>query len=475
MSGSPDNLDVRFAHACRLENAGRFDEAHHGYLAVLERDPEHFGALTYLGSLLQRAGNLEVARALYTKALVHHPDHPMAHVNLGNALAEDGESAAARAHFETALRLAPGHPKAHFGLALLERRLGDADAALRHDQLAFVTPSVRAEEYRGGAEPLNVLIVFAANGGNVVTNLLLDDRVMQIYSIVAEGYEPGMPLPEHHVLFNAIGDTDRADAALLDAIALTARTDAPVLNDPVAVLATGRPEVAARLGALPGVVAPRIERLPRATLTAAELERRGFTFPLLVRSPGFHTGDHFELVPDRDALAAIVAELPGDELFAIEYLDLRDAAGDVRKYRAIFAGGGVHPLHLAISRSWKVHYFSADMREREEHRAEEAVYLDDMTAALGSAAVATLETIRQALGLDYGGIDFALDAHGNVVVFEANATMAVFNPDDDACFDYRRPAVERIIAAFQAMVVTAARSAGYTAGGAPSLDRGGLS
>jgi hypothetical protein len=57
------------------------------------------------------------------------------------------------------------------------------------------------------------------------------------------------------------------------------------------------------------------------------------------------------------------------------------------------------------------------------------------------------------LGLDYAGIDFALDARGDVVLFEANATMAVYPPPPGAHWDYRRPAVERIVAAVRALLV----------------------
>jgi len=138
----------------------------------------------------------------------------------------------------------------------------------------------------------------------------------------------------------------------------------------------------------------------------------------------------------------------------------------VRKYRVLFVGGGLYPLHLAISQHWKVHYFSADMKDRQDHRDEEARFLDDMHAALGERAVRALDAVRVALGLDYGGIDFGLDAAGNVVLFETNATMAIFYPGDEPQFGYRRPAVERVIAAFRTLAIEAARPAGYDPDGA---------
>jgi hypothetical protein len=61
-----------------------------------------------------------------------------------------------------------------------------------------------------------------------------------------------------------------------------------------------------------------------------------------------------------------------------------------------------------------------------------------------------------ALKLDYGGIDFALNQRGEILLFEANATMVVEQPDEDQRWDYRRAAVERIHAAVRDLLLTGA-------------------
>jgi hypothetical protein len=115
-------------------------------------------------------------------------------------------------------------------------------------------------------------------------------------------------------------------------------------------------------------------------------------------------------------------------------------------------GGCLYPLHAAISSHWKIHYFTAEMADHPEHRAEDAAFLEDMAAVLGIPAMEGLARIQLALGLDYAGIDFALSAAGDVLVFEANATMVVNPPGADARWDYRRAAVERILAAVREML-----------------------
>ena len=82
-------------------------------------------------------------------------------------------------------------------------------------------------------------------------------------------------------------------------------------------------------------------------------------------------------------------------------------------------GGRLYPLHLAISQDWKVHYFTANMSESPTYRAEEKEFLEDMPRVLGEKAMAALTSIANALGLDYAGIDFALNKDGSVLLFEA--------------------------------------------------------
>jgi glutathione synthase/RimK-type ligase-like ATP-grasp enzyme len=237
-----------------------------------------------------------------------------------------------------------------------------------------------------------------------------------------------------------------------------------VINAPAAVLRTGRAANARRLADIPGVIAPRIANLSREALG-----RREFEFPLLIRTPGFHNGKHFVRIERAGELAAAAADLPGDELTAIQYLDARGVDGFHRKYRVMMIGGWLYPLHLAISSHWKIHYVTAGMAENAAHRAEEAHFLENMPAALGPRAMAALAEIQNMLGLDYAGIDFGLNAAGDILLFEANATMTVLPPERDRRWDYRRAAVERIEEAVRKMLIDKAVAARKSSDGEPTL------
>ncbi len=46
-----------------------------------------------------------------------------------------------------------------------------------------------------------------------------------------------------------------------------------------------------------------------------------------------------------------------------------------------------------------------------------------MPSVIGGRAIRALERIATELALDYGGIDFGIGPDGEVLLFEANATM----------------------------------------------------
>jgi glutathione synthase/RimK-type ligase-like ATP-grasp enzyme len=213
------------------------------------------------------------------------------------------------------------------------------------------------------------------------------------------------------------------------------------------VAATGRVANAARLGRLPGVIAPAARVLHR---DGDEIEN----FPVILRAPGMHMGRGMIRADDAAALAdAVQTFAQREDLIAISYVETRSADGAWRKYRAMAIDGVLYPLHLAIAQRWDVHYFSAAMADRADYRAEEARFLADPVAATGSQAWDALGRVRDALGLDYAGIDFALAGDGRIVVFEANAAMTVLRPDADPRFAYRHAATAAIAAALERMFV----------------------
>ena len=448
-----EEIALRVRRASLLAEMGCDLEARSDHLRVIELDPTQRENLFALGGLLASMGHHKAAHMVYAEGVKYYPDDSALLVNLGSVLLEMGNAGAARFHYQAALRVDPELPQAHAGMYYALTRLGERELAKWHQEKGFRQKTIFPSRFRGDSEPVAVLLLVSSTGGNTPLEKLLDAQVFQTYVVVADFHDRETPLPAHQLVVNGIGDADVAAAALVAAESLLELNSAPVVNLPAAVLASRRCENARRLGKLPGIKAPVTVTFSHSLMGgekgAAALAAAGFTFPLLLRTPGFHMGQHFVLVNSAATLGTAVAGLPGAgdpaaTVMAIEYLDARGADGCARKYRVMIVNGELYPLHLAISKDWKIHYFSADMRDREDHRREEANFLVDMPNVLGAKAMAALQGLAAVLGLDYGGIDFGLNEAGEILLFEANATMVVEQPDGDPRWDYRREAVGRI-------------------------------
>jgi hypothetical protein len=369
------DLERARALAAQADDEG----AKRAYLDVLRQDPANVFALNELGTLALAGGFRSAARTAYSQAIAHHPGNKIVRVNLANLLREDNDPIGARLHYEAALAIDPGLHEAHQGMAwvLTELGLGGAE---RHRERGFSGHALVTQPYRGAGEGVPILLLVSARGGNIPTRLWIDDRRFTIHALYADYADPGLELPPHDRVVNAIGDADLCGEALDRAEELLSRSAAPVINRPARVRPTGRAENAKRLAGIPGVTVPRIDRISRQDLGRLE-------YPVLLRSPGFHTGRHFVYVESLAASTEAAASLAGEELLAIQYLDARGADGMARKYRVMFIGGSLYPLHLAVSSDWKVHYFSAGMARSEAFRDEERRFLLDMPGVLGPRAM----------------------------------------------------------------------------------------
>jgi hypothetical protein len=463
-----DTAELTHRRAALLDALGRTEDARQLYLAALAAAPDDAAILNGLGALLYRTGYRSAAHTIYTRAVNCHPDQPIGHVNLGNLLHETGDLAAARRHYEIALRLAPGIAEAHQGLGNVLAAGGDTAAAERHWRLGYQDRVVNVWPYRGHGQPIQLLMLISIANGNIPARVFLDDRLFAVTTVAMEFYTDTLALPAHDLVLNAISDAELCGTALRAAVDLLRRTAAPVINHPARVLLTGRARNARRLQAVPGAITPRCVPLPRERLSGPDggslLASQGFAWPVLLRAPGYHTGQHFVRVDAAGELPSAVAALPGETLLAIEYVDVSGVDGKSRKGRVLTVDGQIYPLHWAISSNWKVHYFTAEMAECKDHRLEEARFLADMPAFLGPRAVAALTDTARRLGLDYGGIDFGVRSDGQIVLFEANASMAIVPSPAEARWLYRSVAINRPLLAIKGLLMARARSSAAVAG-----------
>ncbi len=430
-------------------------------LEIISAEPSHLEAWSMLGELLFKTGFISAACTAYTAALNYHPNVAALHVNLGYVLLHIDDLDGARAHFKVALGLATNCiSSAHKGLALAFHRLGDREQSNHHRDLGFRGNSISTLPYRGEGNAVNLLILGSAYEGNIPWHFFVDTAVFQV-TIIATEYFDLLNLPPHDLIFNAIGDADLCGHGLRVAGRLLEETQMPVINRPDTVLKTGRFENVQRLAHLLDVILPRIVITSQTDIRSGRaiesINAGGLSFPLLLRATGFHGGKFFVYVESQDALFSAANAMPSEDLLAIELLDYRSEDLLFRKYRVMSIDNVLYPLHMAISNTWKVHYFSSDMEIVAHYRDEEAEFLNNFTDYLGANSMAALERVKQTLGLDYCGIDFAISRFGEILIFEANPTMVINPTDNGTIWDYKRGTIQNAINAAKTMFLKRAQ------------------
>ncbi len=485
---APEDATAQVGLALALCDIGEAMEAHDAAQRAAVLAPGLCDAWLALGTALRGLHDPAGARSAFEQALALDPDRAVAHLNLGLALIELEQPRLAKAHLERVLELDPTSAMAHANLSSLyyladrkemakahaERALAiDPDLMSAHQNLA----ALLAEENRPDAARVHrdrayaernlvvttaarprgrVLILSTTESGNTPDRHLIPPAEYTRLLWFVEYASPRQvaDLPPYDVAFNAIGDEDLAGPTAANTRAFEEVCRARLLNPPDRISRTRRDRAADLFAGVEGLVTPRTVRVDGtdvAALGVRETARRaGLAKRFLVRPIGSHGGKGLLLAgadqPDEAPPSAAA-------YYLTDYVDFADPGdGLYRKYRMIFVAGRALPYHLAIGERWLLHYESARMDLHPDRLAEEARFLDDPAAALGATAMAAVEGVGRAMGLDYAGVDFTVLPDGRALLFEANATMLVHPEAEGGPFAHKNPAVERIFAAFGDML-----------------------
>lgn len=458
------SIDHHFSLATSYRHEGRLDLAEAHYREVISVDPDHWGARFGLAQLLIQKDHFDEAIGLLTPLLNKPGDTVAVHRQLGLAQACAGRLRLALGHFESVLEREPDDASSVHIVANLQQAVGltsDAEASYRRalnlKPLVTIPAVVAPPDFRvlfvfgpgAGNTPITYLIGQARFESNVIT--LLPDTEYNVDRLRAYA----------DVVVNLVSDIDRGHAFLGPAETFVERIGRPVINHPRIVAGTGRDSVATRLAGLPGCCVPQTRLYSAADLPillspASHASHLPLLFPLLVRPAGAHGGDNFERMEDRAQLREFLNRHDATGYYLTPFVDYRSDDGYFRKYRFIFVGDEILPYHLAIDSKWKVHHATTGMAGDRRMQAEEQAFLEDPWHVFGASQRAALQSVRDAIGLDYFGIDCSLDRDGAVVVFEVNASMLVHG--NNQRFPYKTEAVERIKRAFHTMLERQARS-----------------
>jgi glutathione synthase/RimK-type ligase-like ATP-grasp enzyme len=436
--------------AIELRAQGRLREAAAAFSEGIARFPDAAVLYNNLAMTLDEMGAAKEALRAYDSALAHAPAFTAALVGKANLLLRDGLADEARVCFDDALAADPHSVAANLGLYELLQIKGEPRAALEHQHRALAQQ--RLFTHVAPRQGRSVLVLCAPGDwqANVPVDFLFDRATTSVYKLylldATHMYEDKAPAAD--VIFNAIAESDDAVRYLALASEFIEKSDRPFLNSPSHVLRVGRRQLPSTLAGVDCVVAPITE----LTREAVGLTALPFAYPVIVRPVGSHAGHHLERVESSDQLESYAARVDAPAFFVSPFIDYSSGDGLFRKYRIVFVDGEPYPVHLAISPNWMIHYYNAPMAENEWMRQEEALFLSDPKSIFQGHLESALYGVAKAVGLEYFGIDCAVDKDGRLLIFEADPAMLVHTTDPVDLYPYKHEYVPRIFRAIEQMI-----------------------
>ncbi|WP_223247379.1 RimK family alpha-L-glutamate ligase [Sulfuriferula sp. AH1] len=363
---------------------------------------------------------------------------------------------------------ANAHPEAAnvlMDLAVILQFKQNRELALQVQAEALKLQKVYRLPFNGEQVRLRVLALVAP--GDLMSNtpievLLEDTDVLLNLLYVAPDLPFPAELPEHDVVFVAIGESDHNRLILGFVASFIQQWPRPVLNAPDKIGALSRNAASALLSGATGLVMPstaRVERQVLAQLASAELRMAAVIadgdFPVIVRPVDSHAGQGLMKLDSAGDIDAYLRSRTEDEFYISRFVDYSGADGLFRKYRIVLIGGRPYVCHMALSRHWMVHYLNAEMTDKPENRAEEARFMANFDEDFARRHAAAFQAIYERAGLDYLGIDCGETADGALLIFEIDSNMIVHAMDPVDMFPYKQPQMHKVFSAFHALLVNA--------------------
>jgi glutathione synthase/RimK-type ligase-like ATP-grasp enzyme len=363
-------------------------------------------------------------------------------------------------------------------LLFLTANDGNRPFALDHQQRALTMR--RVYSLQPPAKPALRLLALMAPGdmtSNTPVDCLLEGSDVALTLLYALPDRPLPPLPEHDVVFIAIGESTDNQILLRQLAELSCATSKPVINAPERVAVIVRNRASELLDSIPSVLMPATVQVERKMLlNVAQGSHRldailpKGRFPIIVRPLDSQGGKDLDRIDGVDDLAAYLARVAGDAFFVSNFIDYRSADGKFRKLRVVLVDGRPFAVHMGISSHWMIHYVNAGMDESAEKRREEEQFFATFDAEFATRHQRSLAAICERVGLDYFSIDCAEMPDGSLLIFEVDNAGIVHDFDDPKMFPYKPPAMRKIFAAFREMLAArASRPEGAVAAKTASL------
>lgn len=502
----PENARALCNLGIALMHLNDFEEAEAKFNTVIEGAPDYFFAWRNRGILRIALNRLEEGAEDLKAAVNIEPDHADTRVSLADALTQLGQFAeaerqiheaaklgtaskieqtyiwarlkfrmgdypAARQAFAAALSADPSKMKHYEGLSAASYHCGDAVYASQVTQACIKRfPSI----VRSTGDPtLRVLVLEAVGADNFA------DFGRKMISYAPGNFVAFLPtdrIAYTHVLTDTIDrlsdviDIEPFDLALNNRTVheriakrgqiekfrrLVSELSVPLINPPDAVARSTREENARKFADAEKFIFPGTIQFSHDLDAAASRDKvlSELSLPVILRPIDTQLGIGARVVKDEQELEQEIRKAPFSDFYAIEYHDCVSDDGLYRRYRCACIGGELIPDNMHAALGWNVHGEDRDTFDwyGRGMDQEELKYLTEPETILGARPDDVFGEIRDKTDLDIFGIDFGRRKDGRIVVFEANASMAISEADLEK-FPYRQPLQKEMVSRIEAFL-----------------------
>lgn len=278
---------------------------------------------------------------------------------------------------------------------------------------------------------------FSASGSCNVYNFLKTYQVNKLRLTLDARPHFSLPYPEADVMiFNQISEPDTHQITLRKLLTLQNNTPQNIwLNHPQAILETSRDQIATKLKGIPGLIMPHTVRVKLSGLEDLwrAMKWAELNFPVIIRECGTHGGQRMILMANAEDLSSLYPlALDGRAFYLIQYHDYcRENV--YTKYRIAVVAGKTYLRGIGSGEGWMVHHKNhvALLKKNTYYREYEKILRAEFYQRLNGLIQPVMGRIIQALRLDFFGIDCHISKQGEILIFEANASMSILEEEPD--------------------------------------------
>lgn len=279
----------------------------------------------------------------------------------------------------------------------------------------------------------NGKITWVNRGSANINNFLENDQFSCSRVILDTTNDQELPRQMIHGVFNQIADADSHKITLRKAndFYKAVSPQVPFFNIPSRIMETTRDKIYQTLQGIDKLHIPKTVKLqPRSPKDIYDtIEKEGFEFPVIFRQAGDHGGISTIRIDDETEEFYAFA-LDGRDYYLTQFAEYIED-GLYKKYRLIVIDGEVYIRHIKISEEWMVHHCNQIAHPEPLQK----IVARKFTSEIKPKIQPIITEIYKHLQLDYFGIDCYIDKDMNLLIFEINSSMTIFNKAKKELFE----------------------------------------